>query len=180
MNEYLNNKTFERLINGFQQSKRKQARTVMIIEEISETIKRKSERDINCSKNKKTIRDKRELLSACESDYDDFKQKLASAFFTLSENIVRYAKFQLIDADDAIQEGVMICFEKIDRFDSRKGKAFNYMTTCILNHFRQLYRTARNYNELKRKYLNHIQFMEGSGTFKNGKQMFDSGSNPLI
>jgi DNA-directed RNA polymerase specialized sigma24 family protein len=63
----------------------------------------------------------------------------------------------LIDQDDAVQEGVMICFEKIDRFDPKKGKAFNYMTTCILNHFRQLYRTARNYNELKRKYLDFIQ-----------------------
>jgi DNA-directed RNA polymerase specialized sigma24 family protein len=56
-----------------------------------------------------------------------------------------------------VQEGVMICFEKIDRFDPKKGKAFNYMTTCVLNHFRQLYRTARNYNELKRKYLDFVQ-----------------------
>jgi len=32
------------------------------------------------------------------------------------------------------------------------------MTTCVLNHFRQLYRTARNYNELKKKYLAHLEF----------------------
>jgi DNA-directed RNA polymerase specialized sigma subunit len=98
---------------------------------------------------------------------------LAIAFFTLSENIVRYAKFKLIDQDDAVQEGVMICFDKIERFDSRKGKAFNYMTTCILNHFRQLYRTSRNYNELKIKYLNHIQSLTGGSHYKNGRQMFD-------
>jgi DNA-directed RNA polymerase specialized sigma subunit len=91
------------------------------------------------------------------STYQDSQDELAVAFYTLSENIVRYAKFNLIDQDDAIQEGVMICFEKIDRFDPKKGKAFNYMTTCILNHFRQLYRTARNYNELKRKYLDFVQ-----------------------
>src|SRR5690606_33927224 len=90
-------------------------------------------------------------------NYHESQKELANAFYTLSENIVRYAKFNLIDQDDAIQEGVMICFEKIDRFDPQKGKAFNYMTTCILNHFRQLYRTARNYNELKKKYLDFMQ-----------------------
>ena len=31
------------------------------------------------------------------------------------------------------------------------------MTTCILNHYRQLYRTARNYNELKRKYQDFLE-----------------------
>lgn len=173
MNEYLNNKTFEALIKSFQDSKRVSTRTNVLISEIRETIERKKARNVDCSANKSRLMDKNSILEASQESHQSSKQKLAVAFFTLSENIVRYAKFQLIDADDAIQEGVMICFDKIDRFDSRKGKAFNYMTTCILNHFRQLYRTARNYNELKRKYLNHIQFMEGGATFKNGKPMFD-------
>lgn len=177
MNEYLNNKSLERLINAFQESKRMQVRLGMLIQETEETLARKKARQVNFSDNKVVLEGKRELLSNCLSSHEESKQKLAVAFFTLSENIVRYAKFQLIDADDAIQEGVMICFDKIDRFDSRKGKAFNYMTTCILNHFRQLYRTARNYNELKKKYLNHIQFIEGSGAFVNGRQMFDNGAH---
>lgn len=173
MNEYLNNKTFESLINAFQESKRDINRLNMLVSEISETIDRKRERKVDAASSKKTMESKKSMLADSENNHQNSKQKLAVAFFTLSENIVRYAKFQLIDADDAIQEGVMICFDKIDRFDPRKGKAFNYMTTCILNHFRQLYRTARNYNELKRKYLNHIQTLEGGATFKNGKQMFD-------
>lgn len=180
MNEYLNNKTFERLINGFQESKRKHARIVMMMDEISETVARKGTRKVDSSANRDELAAKKVMMEECKAGHEESKRNLAVAFFTLSENIVRYAKFQLIDADDAIQEGVMICFDKIDRFDSRKGKAFNYMTTCILNHFRQLYRTARNYNELKRKYLNHMQFLEGGASFKNGRQMFDSGSNPLI
>lgn len=173
MNEYLNNKTFESLIGSFQDSKRRIVRLDMILSEISETIERKKVRKVDFSESERILKERKSMLSETKSDHQQSKQKLAVAFFTLSENIVRYAKFQLIDADDAIQEGVMICFDKIDRFDARKGKAFNYMTTCILNHFRQLYRTARNYNELKRKYLNHIQFMEGGASFKNGKQMFD-------
>lgn len=63
-----------------------------------------------------------------------------------------------------MQEFVMICFDKMERFDpnyigksGKKAKAFNYMTTCILNHYRQLYRSARNYNELKKKFQASLQ-----------------------
>jgi hypothetical protein len=174
MNEYLNNKTFEKMINQFQSSKKEINKLNIISDEIRDTIARKRTRKVESSENRIMLKTKEESLKSTIREHEDCKQTLASAFFTLSENIVRYAKFQLIDADDAVQEGVMICFDKIDRFDSRKGKAFNYMTTCILNHFRQLYRTARNYNELKKKYLNHMQFLEGNSSFKNGKPMFEN------
>jgi hypothetical protein len=174
MNEYLNNKNFEKIINDFQSSKRHQDRIGMLMQEIRETLHRKKIRKVDASTNRKQLREKESELEAAQDLYEESRQKLATAFFTLSENIVRYAKFKLIDQDDAIQEGVMICFDKIGRFDSRKGKAFNYMTTCILNHFRQLYRTSRNYNELKMKYLNHIQMLSGGGHYKNGRQMIDN------
>jgi hypothetical protein len=177
MNEYLNNKTFESIINQFQDSKREKQRLLIIIDEIKGTLDRKKIRKVKNNYNKSLLKAKEDLLRETDASHEDSKQKLAVAFFTLSENIVRYAKFQLIDADDAIQEGVMICFDKIGRFDSRKGKAFNYMTTCILNHFRQLYRTARNYNELKKKYLNHMQMIEGNSSFKNGKVLFDNNNH---
>ncbi len=177
MNEYLNNKTFEGIINQFQDTKRDKKKLEIIIQEINNTIERKKRRKNDYSLNKGTLKDKENLLKETFIKHEECKQKLANAFFTLSENIVRYAKFQLIDTDDAVQEGVMICFEKIDRFDSRKGKAFNYMTTCILNHFRQLYRTARNYNELKKKYFGHIQLLEGGSSFKNGQLIFENNNN---
>lgn len=174
MNEYLNNKNFERIINDFQSSKKDQQKIGMIIQEIRETLHRKKARKVDASSNRRQLRQKEDELEAAHDLHEESRQKLAIAFFTLSENIVRYAKFKLIDQDDAVQEGVMICFDKIGRFDSRKGKAFNYMTTCILNHFRQLYRTSRNYNELKMKYLNHIQTLSGGGHYKNGRQMLDN------
>lgn len=173
MNEYLNNKNLERIIRDFQNSKKDQAKIGILMQDIRETIHRKKIRKVNSSENKKTLRIKEKQLEETQDLHEESRQKLASALFTLSENIVRYAKFKLIDADDAVQEGVMICFDKIERFDSRKGKAFNYMTTCILNHFRQLYRTSRNYNELKNRYLEHIQSLSGGSHYKNGRQMFD-------
>jgi Sigma-70 region 2 len=146
--EYLNNKVFEEVICRFQQSKREKSKYEICIEDLEGAIGRGNDGIDFILRLKKLVG----LHSAANAMYVETQQQLAIAFLTLSENIVRYAKFNLIDIDDAIQEGVMICFEKIDRFDQRKGKAFNYMTTCILNHYRQLYRTARNYNELKKKY----------------------------
>jgi len=165
-NEYLNNRSFEKLIVTFQYSKKEKIKYQLFMDDIKQT----EERTLKRGKYKKPP-----LWVQTESTYGivsinyvEMQRQLAMAFYTLSENIVRYAKFNLIDQDDAIQEGVMICFEKIDRFDPQKGKAFNYMTTCILNHFRQMYRTARNYNELKKRYLDFVQIQEKQITSKKG------------
>ena len=149
--EYLNNKAFEGIISKFQDAKRERQRCEMIIEDIRDREMRRGIFD------PRFLTSRTDKLQEIMSRFHVAQTDLATAFYVLSENIVRYAKFNLIDADDAIQEGVLICFEKIDRFDPSKGKAFNYMTTCILNHFRQLYRTARNYNELKRKYHDFLR-----------------------
>jgi DNA-directed RNA polymerase specialized sigma subunit len=153
--EYLNNKTFESLIVHFQKTKKERVKYQLFMDDIIETQNRIGKKD-KYKKPESWLLTEKEF-KIISSEFQESQDQLAIAFYTLSENIVRYAKFNLIDQDDAVQEGVMICFEKIDRFDPEKGKAFNYMTTCILNHFRQLYRTARNYNELKRKYLDFIQ-----------------------
>lgn len=150
--EYLNNKVFEGNIARFKQSKQDKARYELIIGDLDE-----SHRKVQSLFKSELLKLKRGEYQQVMKDYTDSQGQLALAFFTLAENIIRYRKFHFVDVDDAVQEFVMICFEKIDRFDPKKGKAFNYMTTCILNHYRQLYRTARNYNELKRKYHDFLQ-----------------------
>jgi hypothetical protein len=169
--EYLNNRVFEGIIGRFQKAIKSKARCELIIEDIRDTIDRKAVRNSDVFKDEEVLDAQNTVYGSLCTEFSDSQKELANAFYTLSENIVRYAKFHLIDEDDAVQEGVMICFEKIDRFDPRKGKAFNYMTTCILNHFRQLYRTARNYNELKRKYLSHLQKKSERTIIKNGKEL---------
>ena len=150
--EYLNNKTFEILISFLQNIKKEKNQLYFISNEITCTF--------NENKNYKLPEvwlEIQEKYKISNNKFQETQEKIAFAFYTLSENIVKYAKFNLIDQDDAVQEGVMICFEKVDRFDPSKGKAFNYMTTCILNHFKQLYRSARNYNDLKRRYSDFVQ-----------------------
>lgn len=169
--EYLNNRAFESIILTFQRSKKRRTRYELIIEDIKDRIKRKRHRKKSAFDDKQSLKAMQLKLAQALKEFEESESLLASAFYTLSENIVRYAKFNLIDQDDAVQEGVVICFEKIDRFNPEKGKAFNYMTTCILNHFRQLYRTARNYNELKKKYHDFLQMQLNQTIIKNGKEM---------
>ena len=170
--EYLNNRVFETIIHRFQKTKKERARYEMMVEDLRDSEERKAKRQTCVTKNEILVVQTQAYKQA-DQNHVDSKNELALAFLTLSENIVRYAKFNLIDACDAVQEGVMICFDKIDRFDPQKGKAFNYMTTCILNHFRQLYRTARNYNELKKKYLKHLQAIDNQLIIKNGKEIIN-------
>jgi hypothetical protein len=178
-NEYLNNNAFEDTIKQFQKSKREKAKQELIIDDLLGSKKRRAKRKRNKKRGQLLLSLLKQEVKKYEQvciDYKDSSDDLATLFLTLSENIVRYAKFQFIDSDDAVQEGVVICFEKVDRFDpdyigknGQKAKAFNYMTTCILNHFRQLYRTARNYQELKKKYLDHLQNELEKIVIQNGR-----------
>jgi DNA-directed RNA polymerase specialized sigma24 family protein len=109
-----------------------------------------------------------------KKEFEEAKANLAKAFFLLSERLFKGFKFQLIDVDDALQEGVMIGFEKLHHFDSSKGKAFSFFTQIILNHFKQLFRGAKGYNELKLKYQEHLKSKDKNIISRNvkGKQKY--------
>jgi hypothetical protein len=169
-NEYINNSTLEKNITQFQNAKRMKARCLLVIEDLNGTIRRKAKRKVDSTKNKEMLHIFQTIYTQANATYLEAELKLASDFFLLSENLTRYFKFHLIEPDDAVQEGVMICFEKIDRFIPTKGKAFNYMTTCVANHFRQLHRTSKNYNELKKKFFTFKQTCDGKTIIKNGKE----------
>jgi DNA-directed RNA polymerase specialized sigma subunit len=73
------------------------------------------------------------------------KEKLSEAFYWLTEHVIDHLTVNIpLDRDDAIQEGVMICWEKFSRYDRTKGVAFNFFTTIILSLLRQIYRTKKN------------------------------------
>jgi hypothetical protein len=176
--EYLNNKTFESIIKSFQFYKRQRVKHQFIHEDIEQTYNRRILKYQDDSKKEhleKTLKDYEES----EASFKEYQDQLAYAFYVLSENIANWAKFNGIDMDDAVQEGVLICFEKIDRFDPRKGKAFNYMSTCILNHFRQLYRSARNYNELKKRYRGFLQERFDQIVIRNGIEQSNNARSGL-
>lgn len=169
--EYLNNKAFETIIIKFQQAKRNKQK-YKLLKKDCEIQKANSTSKFSSIKKPLPLTDAE--VNMADVEYVQAQGILAEAFYTLSQNIVRYAKFSNIDEDDAIQEGVLICFERAEKFDPEKGKAFNYLTTCILNHFRQLWRTAKNYNELKKKYNEIFQIKLGLNV--NSRKFSKKGS----
>lgn len=91
---------------------------------------------------------------------DDFKEAqsdLITSFQTLTKNIIRGFRFKLIDADDMAQEGVFICLSKMHKYKTERGNCFSYFSTILLNHYRQMYRSAKNYNSLKLKYAKSLK-----------------------
>lgn len=168
-NEYLNNKHFESIILSFQFYKRQKTRYEHILHDLTETHNRRKQKYKDNLRQAAVDKAMEEHRKSCY-EFEQFQSQLAYSFYLLSQNIANYAKFNGVDIDDAIQEGVLICFQKIDLFDPRKGKAFNYMTTCVINHLRQLYRSAKNYSELKKRF--HIFLLDKHDNIyiKNGKE----------
>lgn len=180
--DYLDNKEFELLINKFQKSKQDRIKFQMIIDDIvSSTEKR--------AKYKKSpdhdLRVYHLLFDQSKLEFSESQKELATKFYLLADRLVRYAKDIIVDVDDSIQEAVMICFEKVDRFDpnyrgknGQKAKAFNYMTTCILNHYRQIWRTHKNYKLLKERYRDFQAARFNTTVVRNGREIhIDGGSD---
>lgn len=180
--EYLNNKTFEAIIEAFQSFKKRKSRCELVIQDLQETHERRTQR-YNDDMKQEAVVVQTDLYRQVCTDFDAYKERLAYAFLILSANLANYTRYAGIEVEDATQEGVTICFEKIDKFDKRKGKAFNYMTTCIINHFRQMYRTNKNYHELKKRYLTFLQhkfervFLRGGRDRLSHKYIFDFQDN---
>jgi DNA-directed RNA polymerase specialized sigma24 family protein len=103
---------------------------------------------------------------------EDMKNEITLCFYLLAENIIKAFNFKLIDKEDALQEGVLICFSKLYMFNSSKGKAFNWFTTIILNHYRQLYRSCKNDISLKKKYLERQEMNHETAEFKGQSTEF--------
>lgn len=80
------------------------------------------------------------------------KEKLSEAFYWVAERVVNYFDSE-IEKEDAIQECIIICWEKLPRYNRQKGVAWNFFTTISLGLLRQTYRNKKNYQELKKEFL---------------------------
>lgn len=167
-NEYLNNAKFEAIIEAFQMSKRKKLQYQLIIDDLQETHQRKL-KVYNDAHKLELLTAQKECYEDICRDFNEYREKLAYAFYLIASNLATYRRYTGVDIDDATQEGVLTCFEKVDKFDRRKGKAFAYMTTCVDNQYRQMYRSTKNHNELKKRYYKHLQDKFEKQFYRNGR-----------
>jgi hypothetical protein len=169
--EYLNNKFLEKTIKEYRFYRQEKEKYIFIIKDLKESFEI---REKNKKKQVHSLKDYEEKYNNVLENYENYKLDLANSFKKLSENLVAYAKEIIIDEDDAIQEGIMICFEKMDKFNPEFGKAFNYMTTCIINHYRYMYRSDKNYKDLKQKFKSYLENKNSNSFIKNGKEIHKS------
>ena len=81
---------------------------------------------------------------------------LSGMFYLIADNLIASQKFAYIDRDNALQDSVMLCLQKVSHFQAKKGACFNFFTSIIFNQLRQNYRTNKSYISLKLKAIEHL------------------------
>lgn len=66
--------------------------------------------------------------------------RVVHTFGILAERVVRKCKFSITNKEEAIEECVKIACAKAEQPHDYNGKAFNYFTTTMMGHLRQLYK----------------------------------------
>jgi DNA-directed RNA polymerase specialized sigma24 family protein len=82
---------------------------------------------------------------------------IVSDLYLLSSNIIESFKFKFIEKEDALQECILLSYKKLQNFDPDRGAAFNYFTTMILNHLKQMYTKEKKHQEKVYSYFEHIR-----------------------
>tara|TARA_R100000951_G_scaffold102829_1_gene95133 strand:+ start:194 stop:535 length:342 start_codon:yes stop_codon:yes gene_type:complete len=84
------------------------------------------------------------LILSYQRDPKSYEDELVSLFDLLITNIIDSFNFK-IDADDAKQDCFTLILKTIKNFKPRKGTAFNYFTTIIVNNLKLLYTRNKKY-----------------------------------
>jgi DNA-directed RNA polymerase specialized sigma subunit len=98
-------------------------------------------------KNKKNYIDNEEfeaLILAYKENPKEHEEDLVKMFDLLITNIIGSFNFK-IDPDDAKQDCFALILKIIKNFAPRKGTAFNYFTTIIVNNLKLLYTKEKKY-----------------------------------
>lgn len=81
-----------------------------------------------------------------------YEEELIQALDVLITNIIETFKFK-VDKEDAKQDCLFLVLKKLPNFKDKKGTAFNYFTTVILNNLRLIYSKEKRYKEKIEGYI---------------------------
>ena len=84
------------------------------------------------------------LILLYQQDPKVHEEELVSLFDLLITNIIESFKFK-VDPDDAKQDCFALVLKTIKNFKPRKGTAFNYFTTIIVNNLKLIYTREKKY-----------------------------------
>ncbi len=80
------------------------------------------------------------LIRKFQEDRKDVvvQEKLVARFCNLVQTIMTWHKIDQFLEDEIEQECVLLCFEKLAKYDAESYLASFYFTICVLSHLRQL------------------------------------------
>jgi DNA-directed RNA polymerase specialized sigma subunit len=93
-----------------------------------------------------------EIILLYQEDPQTYEEDLVSLFDLLISNIIGSFRFK-VDPDDARQECFALVLKTVKNFKPRKGTAFNYFTTIIVNNLKLLYTREKKYNKKIENYI---------------------------
>lgn len=92
------------------------------------------------------------LLKKYKKDPKKYEDELIKTFDLLIDNIIESFKFK-IDKEDAKQDCFYLILKTLKNFNAKKGTAFTYFTTIIVNNLKLLYSKNKRYNTKMQGYL---------------------------
>ncbi len=93
-----------------------------------------------------------EIILLYQQDPETHQEDLVSLFDLLISNIIDSFKFK-VDPDDAKQECFALVLKTVKNFKPKKGTAFNYFTTIIVNNMKLLYTRDKKYKQKIENYI---------------------------
>ena len=93
-----------------------------------------------------------EIILLYQQDPKTHEDDLVSLFDLLITNIIESFRFK-VDPDDAKQECFALVLKTVKNFKPRKGTAFNYFTTIIVNNLKLMYTRNKKYNQKIENYI---------------------------
>ena len=93
------------------------------------------------------------IIISYQQDPENYEEELVSLFDLLITNIIESFRFK-VDPDDAKQDCFALVLKTVKNFKPRKGTAFNYFTTIVINNLKLLYTREKKY---KQKIENYIE-----------------------
>ena len=85
-----------------------------------------------------------ELIVLYLEDRETYEDELVETFDLLISNILASFRFN-VDDEDAKQECFALILKILKNFKQKKGTAFNYFTTVIVNNLKYLYTKDKRY-----------------------------------
>ena len=97
------------------------------------------------------------LIILYKEDPQTYEEALVSIFDLLITNIIESFRFK-VDPDDAKQDCFALILKTVKNFTPKKGTAFNYFTTVIVNNLKLLYSREKKYRIKIENYIDQTKY----------------------